>query len=359
MYDLIKIQSTPAMLQVNLTELKAALAKELAKYDVVVTQDTLPDAKKLAIELNKVAGEIDKRRKEEVAKVSEPIKAFDASMKELVEMTRGGRAKLLKQVDRFEDDIREQARQLLQAYREKLWEKEGVHEEYRGANFQDLVLISNVTAKGALAAKAKTELESRVTQDKIMQDRTERRLLELENASYKAGLAAPLTRDHVRPFLFEDHETYDRELTRIIEAEVRRQEQAEQAMRERLEREARQKAEAEQREKERVEREAQKKAEVERLRKEYQEREAAAESVQKAPEPVKQDLGGLPREEPPTEPAAPGKIRLSVVAVFAPEVDPGVSDAAIETALRTAMERTGITTLQSITIHRPQQRSAA
>lgn len=338
MHDLIRIESTPALVSVNFAELKEALAKELAKYDVVVTADTLPDAKKLATDLNKTAGEIDKRRKEEVAKVSEPIRAFDDSMKELVGMCKDGRGKILKQVERFEDETRAACQELLIALRQELWDQYKVGPDFQRAGYQDLIQISHVTAKGNLTAKAKSELDARVVLDLRMQDQTERRLLELENASYKAGLAAPLTLDHVRPFLFEDHETYDRELTRIIEAEVRRQEQAEQAMRERLEREARLRAEAEQREQARL--------------------AQAAEPAQRE-EPVKQELGGLPREEPAAEPAAPGKIRLSVVAVFAPEVDPSVSYEAVEKALKAAMKKAGITTLQSITIHRPQQRSAA
>jgi len=335
MQDMIKIHSTPASLEVNFEQLQKALEQELERYKVVVTADTVADAKKLATELNKTKKTIADRRKEEVAKASEPIKAFDARMKELEGMCENGRKHLLRQVETFENEVRAQCQELLSSKRQDLWDELEVAPEYRAAEFDDLIQVSNVTAKGNLTAKARNELEARVKQDRYVQDITERRLLELENASYKAGLSAPLTRDHVKPFLFADHETYSRELERILEAEVRRQEQAEAAMRDRLEQEARRKAEAEAR------------------------TQKPAESPQKEPAASKQPLGSLPRKETPVEPASPGKVRIQVVALFTPEVSPGVSDAAVESSLRNAMEKAGITTLQSITIHRPSQEDAA
>jgi len=359
MQDLIQIQNTPAKLSVNFEALRDALAKELKQYEVVVTADTVKDAKALATELNKTKAAIADRRKAEVAQASAPIKAFDERMKELETMCDEGRKKLLRQVEKFEDETRETCRMLLDSVRSDLWSERGVAAEFQKASIEDLVMVSNVTAKGNLTAKARAELDARIVMDLRVQDQTERRLLELENASYKAGLSAPLTRDHVRPFLFSDYETYDRELTRILEAEVRRQEQAEAAMRERIEREARQKVEAEQREKERQER-AQREAELASKAREAAQK--AAESPKKAPEePVaKQPLGGLPRDTQwEKDPAPPGKITLTVVAVFRPEVDPAVSNETVEKALRDAMLKAGIKTLKEITIHRPQTRDAA
>lgn len=345
MQDLIRIESRPAAVSVNFSELRDALEQELRRYEVVVTADTVGDAKKLATELNKTAGMIDKRRKEEVAKVSGPIKEFDDAMRELVVMCKDGRQNLLAQVKRFEDETRETCRALLDVKRQELWDELEVAPEFRRAEFDDLVHINSVTAKGKkLTAKVRNELEARVRQDRYVQDITGHRLLELENASYRAGLSAPLTRDHVEKFLFEGWETYNRELERILEAEVRRQEQAEAAMRDRLEQEARRKLETET---------ALQQAEAEART------QKPAESPQKEPAASKQPIGSLPQKEPPAEPASPGKVRIQVVAVFTPEVDPGVSDAAVESALRNAMEKAGIKTLQSITIHRPNQEDAA
>lgn len=362
MQDLIRIESRPAAVSVNFAELKVALEKELRRYEVVVTADTVGDAKKLATELNKTASMIDKRRKEEVASVSEPIRAFDDSMKELVTMCKDGRETLLNQVKRFEDETRETCRALLALKQQAMWDHHQVDEEYQRAEFDDLIQISNVTASGNLTAKARGELESRVLADKMAQDRTERRLLELRAKSLEAGLASALTRDHVTPFLASEDAVYEREVDRIIAAELHRQALAEERMRERLEREARQKVEAEQREKERQERAA---AEAERSRiaraAAVESAQKAAESVQKAPEPAKQNLGGLPRDtqwEEPVVPASEGKVAITVTAEFRIEAPGDITDEVIEQSLRRQLAEAGIKSLAKVSIWRHRREAA-
>jgi len=316
MQDLMKIESTPARLRLNFEELKKALEQDLQRYDVVVTADTLPGAKKLATELNKTASLIDKRRKEEVAKVSGPIKEFDDAMRELVVMCKDGRQNLLAQVQRFEDETREQCRALLTVKRQAMWDHYKVQEEFQRAEFDDLILVSSITAKGNLTAKARDELESRVVEDKLSQDRTERRLLELRAKSLEAGLAAPLTKDHVVPFLACEDEVYEREVERIIVAELQRQAQAEERLRERMRKEEERKS-----------------------------REQAEQA-----QPAKQDLGGLPRE--PERAAAPGKVAITVTAEFHTEVPGDLTDAQIAHALRRQIEKSGITTLANVSVTR-------
>lgn len=237
MQSLIVIDSKPAILSVNFEVLKMHLTTELAKYDVVVTADTIKGAKDLATELNATKRLIDTKRKDEVAKASEPVKQFDSNMKELVAMCEDGRQKILSQVQRFEDETRKLALQLLLAYREERWGSLGVQEEFRSALVEDLAIITAVTGKGALALSAKRSVDERVMADKARQDQVDRRLLLLENQSLKAGLASSLTRDHVNAFLFEPDDVYQAKLDRIIASEIRRQEEAEQALRKKIERE--------------------------------------------------------------------------------------------------------------------------
>ena len=375
--SLIAITSAPARLDVNFDALAAALRKEVARYEgVVVTLDTVTEARKLAAELNAVAGVIDRKRKDEVAKASEPVRAFDARMKDLAKIALDEREKIQKQIEACDDATREEARRLMAEHRAAFWSDMDVAEEFRKAAFDDLVMVSAVTKAGSLAGKQKTILENRCRDDKQIQDRTERRLLELENASYKAGLAAPLTRDHVRSFLFDDNDHYSRELERILTAEVERQEQAERAMRERLEREARQKAEAEERERKRKAAavEAERAREEARKRHEQEEAERSArgkcdgnhggprcadpecwQGDQPEPEtptgPVRQRLGGLPRDtkwEPQeSRPATTPSIRR-VVAQFQVEAPAGVSDDDLVAECRRVMEAAGITTLTEV-----------
>lgn len=358
MQELIRIDSAPARLAVNFGELKAVLAQELERYNVVVTADTVADAKKLAAELNKTAIEIDRRRKEEVAAVSEPVRQFDEQMKELVTMCKDGRQTLLDQVKKFEDETRERVRELLVIRRTELWDKHDVEADFRRAEYDDLILLTSITAKGNLSAKALGELTQRVNADKALQDRTRMRLLELENECFRAGLSAPLTRDHVAGFLFADDAKYRAELDRVMGAEKRREEEAQRRMREKLERE-------------------QAEAELRRQAEEAQrQREEAALLATPAPpdepgliggpneparrrvieESAQQDTDRPKKDAAPSRPAAAvptqGRAAVVVIAEFTTQVPAGVSDEAIERELRKVMIRAGITTLQSVKIVR-------
>lgn len=375
MQELIKIDSAPAKLGANFDEVKARLKSELSKYDVLVTVETLPDAKKLATELNQTAKAIDDRRKQEVAAVSAPIKAFDDQMKELVTMCKDGRQKLTDQIQRYEDETREKVRALLAELRSELWSLHGVEQEFQSAKFDDLVILTSITKAGNLAAKASSELESRVLADKSLQDRTRMRLLELENASYKAGLSAPLTRDHVAGFLMTDEITYTTELGRIFAAEILREKEAQRRMREKLEREQQEKAEREQAERERIEREQQERdaanatlredsaaiahdSLVSMMRQEDIEHAPFDEftpSPEGEPEPSSVDM----TEEAEDPAPQTAKVRVTVLATFQPEVPVNASDEQIEAALRRAMDRAGITSLVGIEVVHPEFLEAA
>lgn len=242
----IKVDSRPALLEDNYDAIKQELEAELEKYDIVVTQETVKDAKNLAAKLNKVADHIDKRRKEEVAAVSEPIKQFDERMKGLVQLCKDGYQKIKKQTEQFENETKEQVRQLLDEHREELWETFQVADKYKRAEFDDLILLSNITGKGDLTKGAKEKIESRVREDLAVQEKVKMRLLQLENASYKAGLSSPLTEQHVKHVLQATDEVYETELEKLLAVEVEREQAAQKKMQERADREAEQREKARQ-----------------------------------------------------------------------------------------------------------------
>lgn len=231
----IKVQSAPAMINVNFAQVRESLANQLAKYDLVVTADTLADAKKLATELNKYATEFDKCRKAAVEQVSGPIKEFEAQMKELIAMCKDGRQKLIDQTQRFEEETLANIRDLLGETLGREWDAHSVSAEFRKANIKDLVLLGSITSTGKLTAKVVNELKARANEDKAAENRIKMRLMELENASYRAGLKAPLTRAHVEVFLFAADDEYSQRLQAMMTSEVQRQEQAEAAMRQQME----------------------------------------------------------------------------------------------------------------------------
>lgn len=339
--ELLKIDSAPARIGANFQEVQERLAAELEKYDVVVTADTLPDAKKLGTELNQLAKHIDDRRKAEVANVSAPIRQFDAQMKELVVMCKDGRQKLLSQIQRFEDETREKARVLLLEECQRQWDGASVEAEFRRAGIDDLVMVSALTKGGNLTAKAVREVESRVTDDKALQDRTHARLAQLESTSEWAGLSAPLTRDHVAGFLFADDTTYQAELKRIIDAEILREQEAQRRMRERIEQERREAA-------------APRETPAEPLKEPSFNEPGATGPGQYHNQ---QESASEPPHREPVEPE-PGKVRITVRATFHPEVPEGASNDQIKAALMRSMEKAGIRTLAGIEIYRSQMEDA-
>ena len=339
MKELIHIENKPALLSVNFEELREHLASELERYDVLVTAETLADAKKLATELNATKKVIADARKAEVAKASKPVRDFEEKMKELVTMVEEGRQRILSQVTRFEDETREKARELLDTDRSAMWKKHGIETEFHRAEFDDLILLTSVTKGGKLAAGARNKLESRVIADRQIQDRTRMRLMELENRSYRAGLAAPLTRDHVGTFLFAEDEKYESELERIIVAEVRRQEEAEARMRKQIAQEQ-----------ERQQQAAQQEAE-----------EQTKNTPVEKPAPPAEDPQPQPERQPeqPYRPAAgvPGADRddVEVHCTFRTSVHRSVPDAAIEKEMRRVLEAAGITTLETVAVTRKRE----
>lgn len=224
--------STPVVIDANFEAFKEYVAGELQRYDVVVTADTLADCKKLATELNKQAADIKKRGKEIADEALTPITVVKDQIADIVQMCLDGREKLTQQIKTFEDETRKLCDQLLNAARSELWASTGVLVEFQRAQYADLAILTNVTGKGALTAKAKQELQNRVNADKQLQDQTDKRLLMLENTCLKAGMISSLTRAHVETFLFADDETYQARLDALIASELERQRATEQRLRE-------------------------------------------------------------------------------------------------------------------------------
>ena len=228
MIDSIKINATLPTFQGNFEEVKIKLKEGLKLYEIGVTADNLKDANAMATELNKLSGELDKLRKEKVKEVSAPIKEFEDKVKELVGMCQDSRQKILEQVKVFEDAERAKCLELLKNEASEIWAKLGIRDEFSKPQIADLAILSNLTATGNLTAKAKNEVWDRINAVKSMQDKCDMRLLQLENASLRAGLKSPLTKVNIERFLLEaDEEVYQKRLGELIQNELKRQTETE------------------------------------------------------------------------------------------------------------------------------------
>jgi len=127
---------------------------------------------------------------------------------------------------------------MLHDLRADLWRSNGVGEEFLSAEFDDLIILSSMTAAGKLSGKAKSAVKDRVLADLQRQKNVEMRLVKLENACYKAGLKTPLTEVHVKAFLNAEDEVYCNQLELLIKAELNRQTESEEIIRKQLIKEA-------------------------------------------------------------------------------------------------------------------------
>lgn len=362
---LVLIETQPALLDLNYEQLQQALTERLAQYETVVSEDGVKDAKASATEINKLRGELAKRRKEAVREASGPVREFEERMKALEGQCDDARQTILDQVQRYEDLRRGKAEKLLKHLRDSEWQRLEVRKDHQKAEYADLVKISALTAQDNLTKVARDEVRARVAADRAVQDRRDRRVLELENRSYRAGLSAPLTADHVHQWLEAGDEIYEREVERILTAELRREEQARERMRAQMEREHR-------------EREAQQQAEEARRRREAEEaqRRARGKCDGNHGGPPCEDPECWAREHPPAgsdeapaqraqtladdrekeEPPASGRVAVTITCTFETQVPAEVSDEYLESELRRKLARAGIKSLASV---RMQRRPAA
>lgn len=312
----IEITNVPAKVSVNFADLKQELADYLEGFKgVVITAETVQEGKKLIEKVNTTRKELEKRRKEEVAKASEPIKLFDAQMKELAKLCDQVLDEYRTQVDKFETERKQQILEDLKTLRAQLWDERNVAEEYRRARCEDLALLGAVTQKGNFTSKTINEVTRRVEADKSMQNQTELRLARLEADSYKAGLAAPLNRHHVEHFLFDTDDDYQRKLETLFQSEMDREKQA-----------------------------------VERRRAEFTKEQDLVEQALAEKRPAPQTAANTVKHSAPE-----GREALTVNCTFEISVGPNVTNEAVRAKIRERLEAAGFTTLSNIEIYRKQE----
>lgn len=296
MFDLIVKPVSPLIIEANFAELRAAMVAGLRQYEVEVTQDNLADAKRMATDLNKLSTAIKRTRIDKAKELAVPIDAFRKQAEELESLAQSSREKILAQVKVFEDRTRALCLGLMDAELRGQYVTQGVREEYQDGfgKLPGMAGLSMVTKGKQLTSAGREAVAGLATQARGLQDRIDGRLARLEADCLKAGLAAPLQREHVAPFLGESDNVYADQLQELITIEVRRQETHRKKVQEEEERKARAKAEAEAKEaKAKADREA-------REAKEKADREAAEKAT-----PASTPAPAAPAPQAKPAPAAP------------------------------------------------------
>lgn len=350
----LTIENTPAVIDLNYEAFKAELEQHLEKYATVVTADTVKDAKALATELNALKKDLDERRKATIKYVSAPIKDADDKMKSLVSMVEDGRQHTLSQVRVFEQKRLDDLLDDLTGRRDRLRESAEVQPEFYGAasELNDLVKLGNITATGRTTSKACQAVQDRVNEELSLQQTVDRRLLELENASYRAGLAAPLTRPHVEHFLKADDDVYAEKLQALLDAEIERDRQGREAMERKAQQEAAMKQAAE----------AEEKARQDRLdeqnRQADQQQEAEAQSMAEA-EHAKNTQNIRASHPEMVEPAVPasahGSDTYTMTVTMTATLPAGMSESDVEEQFRQFIEGPGNVRVDFLTATKEQE----
>lgn len=223
----ITIISTLPAINGNFEEIKTELTEQLKQFDLIVDTDSVKTAKSMATKINKLSGEIDKKRKQVVQELSAPIKEFEAMMKELKDLCQESRLNLLSQVKVYDDKRLDEVHILLTQELQNKYTHYGVEEEFKSVKIDDLIILSHLTQGGSLAKKARDIIDERVSEAKKFQEKVNTRLLTLETICFKGGLAAPLTRENINHFLMvESDDEYLEQLTSLIANEVTRMQNA-------------------------------------------------------------------------------------------------------------------------------------
>lgn len=238
----VEVKHTPAVVDFDFEALKSKLEETVAEYNIVVTPETVKDAKKVAADINKLKADLKERLIGVAKEMEKKPKDLRAKAKELEAICDDGRAKITEQVDRFEQKQKDKARELLETHLSVCIAEHKVSPQFQTASIEDLVKLGSLNSKGdSLTKKAKDDVENRVVKDAAAEQKVKLRHSELENKSNRAGLASPLTPEHVEPFIDAPDDEYNERLQAILDREVER----EQAAKERHERELKEQHERE------------------------------------------------------------------------------------------------------------------
>ncbi len=148
----------------NMEELAENIKKDIQnKYDIIVTEDSLPETKKLMAEVNKEKDEFKKKYKEFKNEVLAPLTPLDAKAKEIEGFYDSARAALDNQVKNFEKGKLEAIKVIVEKYRDDACLDANITPE--SIVVTDLVILSavNVNSKGySIAKKTSDTIDQRI-----------------------------------------------------------------------------------------------------------------------------------------------------------------------------------------------------
>ena len=178
-------------LTTNFEELKAEASRQVEKYSINVTEENIPEAKKVMANFNKVKTEIGERYKFYIDKISAPVNQLKAEKKEIEAIITDGRQKIADGVANFENAKLEAIAARIAEYTKTLCDEKELN--FERINIADLIKLSAVTSAGTLAKATKDAIEAKIQslENEILQAK----LAEQEKAARDAEIAAQARRE--------------------------------------------------------------------------------------------------------------------------------------------------------------------
>lgn len=179
------------VLKTNFEEIKAEAQRQVEKYSINVTEENIPEAKKVMANFNKVKAEIGERYKFFIDKISAPANQLKAEKKEIEAIITDGRQKIADGVANFENAKLEVIAARIAEYTKALCDEKQLN--FERINTADLIKLSAVTPAGTLAKATKDAIEAKIQalENEVLQAK----LAEQEKAARDAEIAAQARRE--------------------------------------------------------------------------------------------------------------------------------------------------------------------
>ena len=178
-------------LTTNFEEIKAEAQRQVEKYSIDVTEENIPEAKRVMANFNKVKAEIGERYKFFIDKISAPVNQLKAEKKEIEAIITDGRQKIADGVANFENAKLEVIAARIAEYTKSLCDEKELN--FERINTSDLIKLSAVTPAGTLAKATKEAIEAKIQalENEILQAK----IAEQEKAARDAEIAAQARRE--------------------------------------------------------------------------------------------------------------------------------------------------------------------
>lgn len=178
-------------LTTNFEEIKAEAQRQVEKYSINVTEENIPEAKRVMANFNKVKAEIGERYKFFIDKISAPVNQLKAEKREIEAIITDGRQKIADGVANFENAKLEVIAVRIAEYTKSVCDEKGLN--FERINTTDLIKLSAVTPAGTLAKATKDAIEAKIQalENEILQAK----IAEQEKAARDAEIAAQARRE--------------------------------------------------------------------------------------------------------------------------------------------------------------------